>query len=395
MATFREKLGLALAMGMIVVLFLLGWWMQEQTQLRYKENGTLAEMGDVPYRIRAIVPQGQGEQAEKAMQQALQAAQDIAARMNTLWDHSELSQFNQLPPGVEGQLHPSLLKALRTAQRFYDETNRTFDVTLLPVVELYRQARQSGQPPTDLELKRARASSTWEHIRILEHGAIKVEVLSAQQGLDDAVPGVDLGGLAKGFAIDRACRALQEGGVKSGLIEIGGDMRCFGPSVTGGDWSVGVPDPFARTSRSSGESARLFATLKIRDKAVCISGSYQDSFVIDGKRYSSTVDPNDVTRRFVDDGFAASVTVVAPTATQADIWATALTVDPALLHLLDSDRYHEIEAMIILPPAEKPVVLYTSDFKALYLDRAPAPAPQDQDDSRGDRTPAPMAVLGS
>lgn len=394
MATFREKLGLALAMGMIVVLFLLGWWMQEQTQLRYKDDGTLAEMGDVPYRIRAIVPQGQGEQAEKAMQQALQAAQDIAARMNTLWDNSELSQFNQLPTGVEGQLPPSLLEALRTAQRFYDETNRTFDVTLLPVVELYRQARQSGQPPTDVELQRARASSTWEHIRILEHGAIKVEVLSAGQDLGEAVPGVDLGGMAKGFAIDRACQALQAGGVKSGLIEIGGDVRCFGPSVTGGPWSVGVPDPFAPTSSGDGNSATLFATLKIRDKAVCISGSYRDSFVIDGKRYSSTVDPKDVTRRFVDDGFAASVTVVAPTATQADIWATALTVDPALLPLLDSDQYPDIEAMVVLPPAEKPIVLYTSNFEALYLDRPPAPAPEDQDGSRRQKPAPPMAVLG-
>jgi thiamine biosynthesis lipoprotein len=328
------------------------------------------------------------------MQQALQAAQDIAARMNTLWDHSPLSQFNQLPTGVEGQLHPSLLEALRTAQRFYDETNRTFDVTLLPVLELYRHARQTGQAPTDVELERARASSTWEHIRILEHGAIKVEVLSARQGLDDAVPGVDLGGMAKGFAIDRACEALQEGGVKSGLIEIGGDMRCFGPSITGGPWSVGVPDPFDRASRGGGESGRLLATLKIRDKAVCISGSWQDSFVIDGQRYSSTVDPNDVTRRFADDGFAASVTVVAPTATQADIWATALTVDPALRHLLDSDRYPDIEAMIILPPAEKPVVLYTSNFEALYLDQPPAPAPQDQDGSRRERSAAPVAVLG-
>lgn len=382
MASVREKLGLAIAMGMIVVLFVLGWWMQEEVHLRYKQDGTLAEMGGVDYKIRAIVPQGQGDRAEKAIQEALEAVEDIGARMNTYWEHSELSRFNQMPEGMESPLHPSLLEALRTAESFYEQTHRTFDVTILPILELYRQAEQTGHTPTDEELIQARQASTWNDIRIHSSGAIK----------ERSSAGVDLSGMAKGFAIDKACTALVEGGVASGLVEIGGDMRCFGPSITGGDWIVGVPDPFSPPAQTD-EKRKLFATLKVRDKAVCTSGYYLDSRQVGQKRYGEIIDPNDPTRKYVD-VFAASVTVVAPTASEADIWATALAVEPYRLRdLLDQEKYAHVEAMIILAPAENPRVLYTSGFQDLYLIQDRPEESEGQDESRG-RGQVPMAVLG-
>jgi FAD:protein FMN transferase len=356
MASIREKAGLAVAMGMIAVLFALGWWMHEETKLRYKQEGKLSEMGGASFKIRALVPQGKGELAEKAIAEALEAVRDLGARINTRWEHSELSMFNQAQGGIETPMDPRLIEMLKKSRRFYTETDETFDVTILPILELYRQAEETGHAPTDAELLAARDQSRWRDIRLFRQAAIK----------ERSTAGIDLGGLAKGYAIDLACRIMRDKGIDSGLVEIGGDVRCFGPSITGGDWIVDIVDPFARRGRDADTPAKVLRTIRVRDAAVCTSGNWYRGWVINARRYSETIDPRDP-RRKLTEHFPASVTVIAPTATEADAWATALTVDPyGGLALLGQKEEATIDALIILPPADNPEIITTPGFQARY-----------------------------
>ena len=146
---------------------------------------------------------------------------------------------------------------------------------------------------------------------------------------------VDLGGIAKGFGIDQATEALQASGLQGGMVNVGGDVRCFGQRAGGGQWRIGVHSPFTDDDK--------FAIIKLSSGSVCTSGNYERFFKIDSKRYSHIVDPR--TGRPVD--VAPSVTVVAPTATAADAWATALSVlGEAGLELIDENS--GLEAMLIV-----------------------------------------------
>jgi thiamine biosynthesis lipoprotein len=124
---------------------------------------------------------------------------------------------------------------------------------------------------------------------------------------------VDLGGIAKGYAVDKAIEAMREARVAGGMVDVGGDLRCFGRPPAGQTWSVQVRDPFA---------SGVLGKFQLKGSAVCTSGGYTRFVEIDGRRYGHIVDP----RTGLPVDHVASVTVVAPTALAADVWATALSV---------------------------------------------------------------------
>ncbi|MGB2822575.1 MAG: FAD:protein FMN transferase, partial [Phycisphaerae bacterium] len=204
--------------------------------------------------------------------------------------------------------------------------------------------------PTDAEVASARSASGWDRIELLD-GA-------ARKAIDGA--GSGLGGIAKGYAIDRAIEAIRTAGCTGGLVDVGGDIRCFGLSPRGGLWRVAVRDPF------DARSDAFFGTLELTDLAVCTSGNYERYSEIDGKRYSHIIDPR--TGRPVD--LAPSVTVVAPAAAVADGWATALSVlGPEGLSLLDPNS--GIEAMIVVGGPQDYTVHQTPGFAGLLVSPVP------------------------
>jgi thiamine biosynthesis lipoprotein len=144
---------------------------------------------------------------------------------------------------------------------------------------------------------------------------------------------VDLSGIAKGYAIDRALSILRESGAAGGLVEVGGDLRVFGIDPDGKDWAVGIRSPF---------EDRAWGQIELTDGAVCTSGDYARYVEVEGQRFSEVIDP----RTGRPATLASSVTVVAGDAMTADAWATALTVlGPKGLELLPTGE--RIEALIV------------------------------------------------
>ncbi|HBO43241.1 MAG TPA: hypothetical protein DD670_04760, partial [Planctomycetaceae bacterium] len=142
---------------------------------------------------------------------------------------------------------------------------------------------------------------------------------------------VDLGGIAKGYAIDRALAAVRAAGTEGGLIDVGGDVAVFGKPPKGSFWPVDVRNPFG---------PGVLTRLHIVEGAVCTSGDYARFQTIEGRRYSHIIDP----RTGRPAWSVPSVTVIAPSAVTADIWATALSVlGPEGLERLPGD----VEAILI------------------------------------------------
>lgn len=241
-----------------------------------------------------------GGEALRAGEAALRRVEGV---MSVWLADSEVSRLNGAAAGEEVALSPETLAVLRAARRAALETEGAFDVTCRPVIELWREAGERGRLPSDSEVEGARAASSWESIELTDGGARK-RADSAR---------VDLGGMAKGYGIDRAVAAMRDAGAVGGLADVGGDLRCFGRPPEGSFWTVDVRDPF--------REGRL-VELGVWGAAVCTSGDYARFVEIEGRRYSHIVDPR--SGRGVE--AASSVTVVGQTALEADIWATALSV---------------------------------------------------------------------
>ncbi len=331
----KERLmGIALVAG-LAALLALGLWRasRERGGLRVLiERRPQGVMGTT-CRLAVVAAPGQGLAADEILKMAENELRAAEARMSVWLEGTEISRLNAAGPGTEIPLSPETLAVLKAAREAAAATDGAFDATCRPLIELWKDAGRTGKLPDRRRLDQARAASHWDLIELTESGAVK-------HG-----PGVqvDLGGLAKGYAIDRAAAVLRRSGFPGGMADVGGDLFCFGRPADGEYWEIGIRDPFG---------GGMAGTVKVRDQAVCTSGNYARYVEIEGKRYSHILDPR--AGRPADS--VPSATVVAPNALQADIWATALSVlgPGGLEHLPPST-----EALLILGDAAAPRYLCT------------------------------------
>jgi len=331
--------------ALVLALVALGLWRARADGLKLYESEPYLVMG-TNTQLKAVATRQQADAAGKALADAEAALRRVEALMSAWLESSELSVING---GGEGSypLSGELAEVLRASRAFYDQTGGAFDVTCRPIIELWKRAGEAGRLPTKQELAEARKSSNWDQITIK---AGSDELVKAR-----ATACVDLGGIAKGYGIDKAVEAMMKATPAGGLVNVGGDIRCFGRPPGEPHWPVHVKNPF-------GDG--MFATLAVRDAAVCTSGNYERYSQIGSERYSHIVDPREAGGYMAlrASSTPASVTVIARTAMVADAWATALSVlGPSGMKLLK--RRVGIEAMMVTGTPGNYNVLMTDGFK--------------------------------
>ncbi len=295
--------------------------------------------------MAAVVPFGDPARAQRPLGEAEAALRHAEARMSVWLADSEVSRLNAAKRGDEVPLSPETLAVLRAAERAAAETDGAFDVTCRPLLRRWRRAGEHGVLPTESELAHARAASNWDLLELTTSGAVK-----RADGMC-----VDLGGIAKGRSIDVALDVLRRAALDGAMVEVGGDLACFGRTARGGGWPVDVRDPFG---------PGLIAQLRVPEGAVATSGNYARYTEIAGKRYGHIVDPR--SGRPAD--AVPSVTVVAPTAVAADVWATALAVlGPAGLGRMPSG----VDALMIVGTRDDYRILSTPRARRLIVEPAP------------------------
>ena len=196
-----------------------------------------------------------------------------------------------------------LFEVLSLAHHLSELSDGAFDVTIGPLVRLWREARRSGRLPDPQQLEDARAR-VGRHLMILDAADRTVELLARGMLLD-------LGGIAKGYAADAAVDVMRQRGVRSALVEFGGDVVASGPPPGTKGWPVSAPLAQAEE-----------ASWTIADEAVSTSGDTQQFVEIDGVRYSHVVDP----RTGIGLTSRAAATVIAPHGALSDALATTLSV---------------------------------------------------------------------
>ena len=250
--------------------------------------------------LAAVAPE---PQASLALARAECALRNVESLMSVHIEATELSRFNAGGKG-EYRVSPELMKVLSAAGRFHEQTDGAFDVTCYPLIRLWKNCKAAGRLPSEAEIAEARKLIGMKYLQIAPDGVTK---------LADGMM-VDLGGIAKGYAIDRAVEAMIEAGATGGLVNVGGDLRCFGSTQQHGPWPVKIRHPF--------EATRICATLSVTDAAVATSGDYRRFVVIDGQKQSHIMNPQtgNSAREL------SSVTVITPYAIDADALATSVSV---------------------------------------------------------------------
>jgi len=341
-STRRNKLPmLGIALGVAAILLGLPRLFQKRAGLVTRRvSAVMSTTGE----LKVFAPGGSKQAGEGILADAESALRSVEAMMSAKLASSALGRLNAAKEDTELELPAELMGLLRTSSMIADATRGAFDVTCGPILQAWQRAGRERRMPTEEEIALALAASGWHNFELGRRGVRK---LSARAS-------IDLGGIAKGFGIDAAAAEMLRQGATDGLVDVGGDVRCFGDRQ-GQGWTIGIQDPF-------GEN--LIATITISNAAVCTSGNYRRFVDIDGKRYSHIVDP----RTGGPAEMTPSVTVVAPTATTADAWATALSVlGEQGLDLIDSED--GMEAMMVLGDPEDFEIVITPGFDSLFAQR--------------------------
>jgi len=269
----------------------------------------------------------------------LQAQNEIERVEHLLWEEnpeSEIARFNQSNEGI--YTTEEVFRFLQRAQEYsrlementFDGAHSAFDMTVKPVLALYDFDAEDAVPPAADQINRKLQYVGMDNIRLSETTAGGEFFVSKQN------PQVALavGGIAKGYAVDKAIDLLKEAGVKNVLINAGGDLYCLGEKA-GQTWRVGIQQPK--------NPQEIREVLNLQDIAVATSGDYQKYFMYEGIRYHHILNP-EIGKPARN---SRSATVIAPTVEEADVWATVLFIRSAPEGILLLNTLPEISGMVI------------------------------------------------
>ena len=305
------------------------------------DSGFRPVMGTLAH-IIAVAPDS--GTARKSIDAAFGQLNNIESLMSAHKDSSEVGRINRRAYKNPVKVSSAAFEVLQKSVEFSRLTGGAFDVTVGPLIDLWRSAGEANSVPSDAELRQALSKIGYEKL-ILD--ANEMSVRFAVEGMK-----LDLGGAAKRYGIDKAVDAMQKCGATGGLVDVGGDVRCFGTPPKGEEyWLVGLQDPNVAET-TLGES-RCLLVLKLKSAAVTTSGNYRRFVRIKGKRYSHIINPHS---GYPCNEFS-SVTVITASAANADALALAVSIMGLEKGLKFIESLTGAEAILISPAPEYKMTL--------------------------------------
>jgi thiamine biosynthesis lipoprotein len=281
---------------------------------------------------------------------AAHASLDIVDRLeeqlSIFRPQSELARINTEASAHAVPVEPRLFDLLARCRDLHARTDGAFDVTATPLSQIWGFLRRQGRIPTADQLAEARACVGMQHVQ-LDRPATTVRFTR---------PGValNLGGIGKGYALDRAARPLRDAGATALLTSGSSSMLAVGAGPDGAGFTVGLRDPFAH--------GRRLGTVRLRDAALGVSGVSEQSFTHEGRRYGHIIDPRN---GWPVEG-RAYVAVIAPNAALADALATAFFVGGPGLAERIIEKTPAVTALLVDMPlsGESPAPVVVGDPSA-------------------------------
>jgi thiamine biosynthesis lipoprotein len=243
-------------------------------------KGEIREFACLHTKVTLHIPAASG--SVKPPEELADLAEAAIRRADRLFSpnggESDVRRLNQAQPGEWVEVDPLTIAVVEEALKWHRLTRGVFDPTIGPIKRLFRfEGGELPAWPSAEELEAGKSLTGADKLRV-DAGANRLAFPIAGMSLD-------LGGIAKGFAVDMAAGILREHGVKNALVNAGGEIQALGinpESAPPGPWQVGIADPQGREIRYLAE---------IEDRAAATSGNYRSYFTHGGRRYSHAIDP--------------------------------------------------------------------------------------------------------
>ncbi|MGR9067431.1 FAD:protein FMN transferase ApbE [Klebsiella quasipneumoniae] len=256
---------------------------------------------------------GVDEAKAQALRAKVQAQLDADDRLLSTWKNdSALMRFNHATDTRPWPVSEAMADIVTLSLRIGAKTHGAMDITVGPLVNLwgFGPDKQPVATPDAQAIAAAKARTGLQHLQVINQ--------SGRQFLQKDIPDlfVDLSTVGEGYAADHLARLMEQEGISRYLVSVGGALVSRGMNGEGKPWRVAIQKPTDR------ENA-VQAIVDINGHGISTSGSYRNYYELDGKRISHVIDPQTgqpITHKLV------SVTVIAPTALEADGWDTGLMV---------------------------------------------------------------------
>lgn len=269
------------------------------------------------------------DKALKAINATFKEMKRVVGLMNIYDKRSEISLVNQ--SGIKGAVVSNeLLEVIIESIKFSKLTKGAFDITISPVFKCWKFSKEDPQIPSPEIIKEAKKKVGYQNIKV----DLKNRKIVLEKGAT-----LDLGGVAKGFVVKKACLKLREMGISCALVNAGGNIQVIG-SYFDMPWKIGIQDPR--------DKEKIKKVIKIIDKGVATSGDYEKYFILNGKRYHHILDP----QTGYPTKSCISVTIIAPDAFWADILSTGVFVLGPGKGLELVEKLNEVECYIITTNGE-------------------------------------------
>ena len=263
---------------------------------------------------------------EQVIAEAFTAIEEVNLLASNYNDSSTVSLINRDAYKHYIKIDTNLVNIIELSQHISELTAGAFDITISPLLKLWNYNDSIPKIPSEKEIQQALAFVNYKNISLKDN-----EIKFSKQGMK-----IDLGGIAKGYAVDKAIEVLKKHGIEDALIDAGGDIRAICGKLTKGNRKVWIKHP-----RRKGY---LFGYFNMDDGSVATSGDYEQFFFVDSVRYHHILDSKT--------GYPAnncvSVTIRANKAMMADALATAVFLISPEKGMNLIDQFDDVEGIIII-----------------------------------------------
>lgn len=241
--------------------------------------------------------------AELAIDGAIDELRRVERLMTRFTATSEVGRANAGAAARAINIGPDTEAVIRESLRWAEATRGAYDPAIGGVIELWNVAHRHAPPP-EFEVARLAGRGLYRAVELDGMGRVFYH---------DRLARIDLGSIAKGYGVDRACDVLRAHGITRAVVDVGGDLYAIGESPNGGAWQIGIQSP--------DDERALASVIPATDCAIATSGTYQQFFRYRGNRFHHLMDPVTAAPRATP---VQSFTIRADSCMHADVAATAL-----------------------------------------------------------------------
>jgi len=262
----------------------------------------------------------------EAANAAFEEIDRLDRQMSNYLETSDLTFINRNAAYAEVTVEKELFDLLKLALDYSRTTDDAFDITVGPLMKAWGFFKGQGRLPEPKELKSVLAKTGYKHVRL---NTAARTIRFDREGVE-----LDLGGIAKGYAVDKAAEILRESGVTMALITCGSSIYAIGAPPNQSFWRVDVSNPL--------DLANPVTTIELKDNALSTSGCYEKIFKLDGKTYCHIMNPQ--TGYPIEEMLSA--TVITPHGVDAEVFSKVLMVQGVAKAKNFVKRQKEIRAIL-------------------------------------------------